>query len=241
MIFLFEGWGILAPLFGILGLLLGIALTTGPNPADPSVALVVGAVAAAVTCWFVGEKLNGGNRKLSARHSFMFIPLQWYAVPYGAIAILIIVSARQPEAASSHSQPSNSPTAQTTSSMKVYRCENLSYNPQGAAFAFEAHNIKTKLLYVDRDAATIKETLFTARDGTKTDIYQPGRRFDVDGTQVEQFVGDAGTHIKYGERSLPDSRMLTAIDFDARTGLMNETRALPFGFGEEATYQCSHL
>jgi hypothetical protein len=102
----YSGWGFLALLFGAVGLFLPIvALDSNPS-IDSGAVLATGALAAAILCWVIGKKLNHPDGAVRNRHSLMFVPLQWYAVPYGALAIFFIFASIEIRTENNHHRTS---------------------------------------------------------------------------------------------------------------------------------------
>ena len=102
-IIFWRGKGFLAPLFGILGFIILLVLThfipdnTQSKLITRICVFVSGAIAAGL-CWRIGSKLNdpkqnrvvidkqtGQEITLKRQHTFMFIPMQYYAFLWAAI------------------------------------------------------------------------------------------------------------------------------------------------------------
>lgn len=110
MIF-FRGWGlVILP----VALLLGVAVMVFADNAMSATqqntqnASVIAAFAAAALCWWWGRRLNdpakdriavdtktGEKIRIESRHTLMFIPIQWYAIPIFLFFITISFLAPQ--------------------------------------------------------------------------------------------------------------------------------------------------
>ena len=108
MIF-FSGWGILTPMFAILGIFIAAAAdvlftsdgTVSAVDANRYAILVGGGIASYAT-WKFGSWLNDSKRDPTAhdkngkeviarrRHTLMFIPVEYYGFLYAAITLFIL-------------------------------------------------------------------------------------------------------------------------------------------------------
>lgn len=81
MIIIWSGWGLTAPLFGALGLIVSVTLLGFTGGGQEPLALAIGGLTAAVICWIAGTFLKG---------RLFFIPLKYYSLLYlvifGALA-----------------------------------------------------------------------------------------------------------------------------------------------------------
>jgi hypothetical protein len=81
MIFIWSGWGLLTPLFGVLGFLATVQLREVIGPDQHPLCLALGGVVAGASTWIVGSFLPG---------RLWFIPIKFYAPIYllvfGALA-----------------------------------------------------------------------------------------------------------------------------------------------------------
>lgn len=93
--------------FGFLAVLIPIALAVLLSIADPSNSLVYGnstmLALSAAAVWAVGKKLNGApgrllidpvNRQpvlLKNKHTLFWIPMEWFALAWGAGAVIEMV------------------------------------------------------------------------------------------------------------------------------------------------------
>jgi hypothetical protein len=72
---IWTGWGLLAPAFGVLGLVATAysVIWFGPEGGLPA---IMGGIVASFGCWFAGTRLGGG---------FMFVSMKAYAFIYAAL------------------------------------------------------------------------------------------------------------------------------------------------------------
>lgn len=105
--FIFSGWGVLiVPLClvlggGLGGLIDGLIERSTGNPSN-MIGLLIGGIAGSALCWVWGNKLNapdddqvlidkrtGEEIVLKNRHTFMFIPVQYFAFALLALFALM--------------------------------------------------------------------------------------------------------------------------------------------------------
>jgi hypothetical protein len=89
VIFVWRGYGLLAPVFPLLGVLAGYGLTAlgAPRP----LAVAGGLVAGSVVVWLIGRRLNRGTADPRDKHSLWGIPMEAYAVPGAILAVVLLV------------------------------------------------------------------------------------------------------------------------------------------------------
>lgn len=95
-----TGWGILGLLLGGLGIGAGtgIAASLGVPTDDVNWGTSLGLILAAVAVWYLGQRLNrpvdgyhpktGEPVKLRNRHTLFFIPMQYWALIFGAGSVV---------------------------------------------------------------------------------------------------------------------------------------------------------
>ncbi len=101
---IWSGWGILAPLYAVIGMVVGVGSTSAlgiPAPWDGAIGFTLaGAVAAAAT-FFTARKLDAregrvlldertGERVLlkPSAGSFFFIPMRYWTYIFGAVGLI---------------------------------------------------------------------------------------------------------------------------------------------------------
>ncbi|WP_199434142.1 hypothetical protein [Qaidamihabitans albus] len=99
MIF-WSGWGFLALVFAMLGAMVGTltGLAVGVVAEPTNFGTALGLAAAAVGTWLVGRRLNrptpgfsertGERIMIRNRHTFFFVPMQYWAPVVGGVAVL---------------------------------------------------------------------------------------------------------------------------------------------------------
>jgi hypothetical protein len=104
---IWRGWGILAPILALIVWLvpLGLiqsALGNANYSSHSGLFSCLFGILAAVAIWFVGRALNGvpgrvlvdpatGQQVILRKHNdLFFIPMQWWAVPVGAFAVVTL-------------------------------------------------------------------------------------------------------------------------------------------------------
>ena len=94
---IWTGWGILV----VLEFVLVLAGIGGMKLGEPVTGLLSGTIAAAVI-WFTGRRFNdpakdrlvvdpatGEQIRLVTRHTFFWIPMQWWAIPAALLGLLL--------------------------------------------------------------------------------------------------------------------------------------------------------
>jgi hypothetical protein len=96
MVFLWRGAGILVVLFAAAGFIIGGLVGHGVSGSNDGTVfgIAAGFAIAAVANWFSGRSLNrplqAQNVDVLKRHSFFFIPMEWWSVPMLLFSILCV-------------------------------------------------------------------------------------------------------------------------------------------------------
>lgn len=109
MLIIWSGWGILAALIGVGCFVIMVSIQRVFAVKDPHVPIIVTALIAAAACWYVGRWLNhpararilidkATNREAGwlQRHTLFWIPLQYWALAYIAVALAEVAAPRTP-------------------------------------------------------------------------------------------------------------------------------------------------
>jgi hypothetical protein len=92
---IWRGWGIVPVLLAIVFIVVNEVIASALGTHNVWVAAVL-ALAAGVATWLLGRRLNRplqqAGVKFWRRHSFFWIPMEWWALPYVAAAIIILLA-----------------------------------------------------------------------------------------------------------------------------------------------------
>jgi uncharacterized membrane protein len=104
MIIIHKGWGILAVLIPVGFFCAGMLMPKFNDPKINAHLLEATILMSALAVWLVGRKLNGSTEeatvivsgrdeapssKVKNQHTLYWIPMQWYAILWAAIGILL--------------------------------------------------------------------------------------------------------------------------------------------------------
>lgn len=89
VIVVWRGYGILAPVFPMLGALAGWGLGYVAIPAR--LAVCFGVIAGSAVTWWIGRRLNRAASRPQDQHSLWGIPMEFYAIPGVVLAVASLI------------------------------------------------------------------------------------------------------------------------------------------------------